>query len=859
MQEPIKQKAFSLSWENDSTHQMKKVDDFHSMRNWQISAFEALKNASQMILNAPTGSGKSWMMCVLSTFKMQQRLSLKTIISVPQTIIASGFLEAKIKMPTGEKIHWKIKHNLCEKGALSRGTVNYLIAWLTKTGVQSLDDRTIICTHSTLIHLYKKLKQMNQLFLLDDLVIWIDEAHHLKNIEAKNLGICNNGLGALVSYILNAQNSNVQLGLTTASFFRGDRCSLLTSSMESKFERFNLPYDQYFKTMKYLKSFSIDFLLCGPQYHKAIELLIKQRKAKDIIYIPHPVSGYSTGNKQQEVVHVLNAYGNLDQSASKIINFVDGIHGTYKILDLVNENLRKEKKVFLSDPLLKKNPDMLDVIIALGMFKEGADWIHADRSIIVGARSSLVDMIQMIGRLFRDTPGKEHVEIFQLLPFSLDQQNEEKFTENLNDYLKAIFASLILENIFNPVKIKMHQPSKNQKKLNNLTLDQDKTTWLSHLVPNETLQQTIMEDIANQLIEINAHNQEQFANVDILKDEYNKMIPQLLETKYGITQHAKDVATEVWNMFARRKIMMDGLSVEDITFELLQKTNPLDCLLRYTSGVCNIQTFEQFRAALQTNRPQQWRSFEDAREFVKNVGLKNWNAWIKWANSTKRPKNIPSSPTEIYKNEGWIDWGDFLGSNYLANQKRTYRSFSETKFFVQGLHLASESEWRVWKKDNKLPNDIPATPERVYSKEWQGWGNFLGTNRIANQDRRFKTFKETKTYAKNLGFKRKEDWISWAKSNERPYDTPADPVNVYSAEWQGWGDFLGTNRIANEDRRFKTFEDARAYAKDLGFERKKDWEKWAKSSERPIDIPAAPSLKYKNKGWISWHDWLSGK
>jgi signal peptidase I len=103
-----------------------------------------------------------------------------------------------------------------------------------------------------------------------------------------------------------------------------------------------------------------------------------------------------------------------------------------------------------------------DAVIALGMFKEGANWIWADRSMIVGIRESLVEIMQIIGRLFRDAVGKTHVEVIQLLPFALDQTHDD-FKDNLNNYMKAIFASLILENILHPVQIKFKEENKSEK------------------------------------------------------------------------------------------------------------------------------------------------------------------------------------------------------------------------------------------------------------------------------------------------------------------------------------------------------------------------------------------------------------
>src|SRR5207302_993302 len=157
---------------------------------------------------------------------------LRCIITVPQTIIASGFLDAKLEMPNDEKLHWSPLHNLCEKTPLE-GTVNYLITWLQRP-FSSLDDGVLICTHATLINAYRRLKQHNHLGLFQNLLLWIDEAHHIKNVSMEDFPeiSVSNGIGELVAFCLQDTNQ-IQIGLTTATFFRGDRSSLLTEIMET--------------------------------------------------------------------------------------------------------------------------------------------------------------------------------------------------------------------------------------------------------------------------------------------------------------------------------------------------------------------------------------------------------------------------------------------------------------------------------------------------------------------------------------------------------------------------------------------------------------------------------------------------
>src|SRR5699024_12091225 len=57
-----------------------------------------------------------------------------------------------------------------------------------------------------------------------------------------------------------------------------------------------------------------------------------------------------------------------------------------------------------------KDRDAADIILALGMAKEGFDWPFAEHALTVGYRASLTEIIQIIGRVTRDSPGKRHAQ-----------------------------------------------------------------------------------------------------------------------------------------------------------------------------------------------------------------------------------------------------------------------------------------------------------------------------------------------------------------------------------------------------------------------------------------------------------------
>jgi superfamily II DNA or RNA helicase len=886
--QPVKQTAFKLGWQNNPEKSTDLSDGFYAMRDWQIPAFELLKDSAYMILNAPMGSGKSWMMCLLSAYKMKQNKSLRTIIAVPQTIIAPGFIEAKIEMPDGEQIHWKVRHNLCGEMKSNRGTVNHMLNWLI-SDIGSCDDKTIICTHTTLVALYRKLKSLGKLQLLQNLLIWIDEAHHVKNVTVDGFdAVISNGLGELVTDLLMSPQYNTQIGLTTASFFRGDRCSLLTSEMESRFKRFNLPYDEYLRSMKYLKSFSMDFVLCGSNYYKAIEILIQQRQGKDIIYIPHPTSQYSSGDKYKEVKAIVATYGLVHGAMVHVTN--DGIltlsqnNKAFNILDLVDESQRREKKQFLNESKREKND--LDSIIALGMFKEGANWIWADRSIIVGSRSSLVDVIQMIGRLFRDAQGKEHVEVFQLLPFALDQKDEDSFRENLNNYLKALYASLILENVLSPVKIKTKDKVRN---VNEQSTDQALETnknWLAMAIPDDSKQLIVMEDMSAHLIDISTNQQDAIKQVYLLRAEYDKIAPKVLE-KYGIIEYKEEIASQIWNLLTRRSLNLQGIAVEDINFEILQNANPLDCLVRYTSGVCTVNTLQKLREAIALSRVA-WRSFEEAREFVRTLGLKSETEWQQYTSGTRLdlqplPVDIPKAPWLVYKGK-WISMGDFFGTNQIAPRLRQYASYEEACRFAQTLNLKRKEDWVLYCKGGMpnlppLPGYIPASPAKTYKRDdygnkWTTWGAFLGTYRIGNRtlSKMYRPYREAQLFADKLGLKSVNDWRKYLKNEfpnlpSLPSDIPRKPDAVYK-EWVGWPTFLGVKEISkfNSKRSFWSFAEARDFVHKLGLKKQIDWQDYCAGHERfahlpakPLEIPSNPSKKYKNQGWKNHADWIGLK
>ena len=249
----------------------------------------------------------------------------------------------------------------------------------------------------------------------------------------------------------------------------------------------------------------------------------------------------------------------------------------------------------------------------------------------------------------------------------------------------------------------------------------------------------------------------------------------------------------------------------------------------------------------------QWLTFEEAREFARNLNFKNSTEWREWCKNGERPSYIPSHPDIIYKGKGWKGWGDFLG-----NEKVEYLTFEEAREFARNLNFKNSTEWREWCKSGNKPENIPVTPEKVYKdKGWKGWGDFLGTGFVATQNREYLSFEEAREIVFSLNVESKSKWAEIVKSKQLPNGIPHKPDYIYKGKgWKGWGDFLGSGTIAPKNREFISFEEAREYVRNLNLKTIKEWIELSKSGIKPSNIPANPAQTYKNKGWISWRDFL---
>lgn len=272
-----------------------------------------------------------------------------------------------------------------------------------------------------------------------------------------------------------------------------------------------------------------------------------------------------------------------------------------------------------------------------------------------------------------------------------------------------------------------------------------------------------------------------------------------------------------------------------------------------------------------THKGKTYEPFVDARDFSRSLKLKNVHDWFAYCNGdffrlADLPETIPTSPNEVYKDQGWISWRDWLG---LPVIKAKYQNFEKVKEFARSLKLKSSDEWKKYCAGlliNKppIPGDVPVNPHKVY-EEWVNWGDFLGTGTIATQQRKYRSFEDARAFAQSLNFKGQNDWFDFAKGKKPelglfPDDISSHPFRTYKDQWISWGDWLGTGFIAVTKRKFRSFKEAKTFVGKLKIKSTTEWNTYCKEGipgkpDLPIDIPTNPHRTYKTE-WKDWGDFL---
>jgi hypothetical protein len=194
------------------------------------------------------------------------------------------------------------------------------------------------------------------------------------------------------------------------------------------------------------------------------------------------------------------------------------------------------------------------------------------------------------------------------------------------------------------------------------------------------------------------------------------------------------------------------------------------------------------------------------------LGIKNNDEWREYCNSGTKPQNIPSSPAHAYGDD-FKGYGDWLGNGNLAPGSQNYQPFAQARQLVRTLGFKNSQEWQEYCKSGRKPQDIPANPYQTYQSEFQGMGDWLGTERLAgiHKHHNFLSYEKARRKVHSLELKSVAEWRAYCKSGKKPENIPTNPDKVYSSEFMGMGDWLGTDisdEIPEMYTRQKDLEDA---------------------------------------------------
>ena len=569
----------------------------YGMREMQERAFE-YRDEQYMLLKSPPASGKSRALMFLGLDKLINQGIKKVVVAVPERSIGSSFAPTDLKK-FGFFANWAPKeiYNLCTPG--SDGSKSKVSAF---HNFMDNDEQILICTHATLRFACEGLDEKK----FDNTLLAIDEFHHV-SVSGDNR------LGEILKNIMD--KSKAHIVAMTGSYFRGDSVPILLPEDEKKFTKVTYNYYEQLNGYDFLKTLGIGYHFYQGKYTNAIMEVLDTDK-KTILHIPSVNSGESTKDKYDEVNFILDAIGDVvkqdtDTGVIHVKRKTDG--KVLKVADLVTDT--KERDLIQNYLRTVDSEDDIDIIIALGMAKEGFDWPYCEHALTVGYRGSLTEIIQIIGRATRDSNNKTHAQFTNLIAQPNAADDEVKLS--VNNMLKAITASLLMEQVLAPnwkfktkvsdddkakpgeIKIRgLKEPSSQRVK----DIVEDDITDLKAAIFQDTTMLKAMPD----------------ASVD--PEVINKvLIPKVIRTKYPdltddqVEEVRQHVVTDsvikngtIKQVADKRFIRMAGsfVDIDDIHIDLIDRVNPFQEAFEVLSKSVSAKVLKIIQETIEATRVQ---------------------------------------------------------------------------------------------------------------------------------------------------------------------------------------------------------------------------------------------------------------
>lgn len=565
------------------------------MREMQEKAFQA-RDAKYLLLKAPPASGKSRALMFIALDKLHKQGLKKVIVAVPERSIGSSFAATALKKD-GFFSDWQPTdaYNLCTPG--SDGSSSKVQAF---KNFMANGERILICTHSTLRFAYDELEDS----AFNNTLLAIDEFHHVSAGEESRLGQLLRGV---------VSNSSAHVVAMTGSYFRGDAKPVLSPQDEDKFVKVTYNYYEQLNGYTHLKSLGIGYHFYTGRYTTAIAEILDTNK-KTILHIPSVNSGESTKEKHLEVDFIIDTIGEVvnQDSETGVITVKRKTDGKLiKVADLVDDRGLEREKIATYLRNMKSVDDM-DLIIALGMAKEGFDWPYCEHALTVGYRGSLTEIIQIIGRCTRDSDNKTHAQFTNLIASPDAEQSSVKLA--VNNMLKAITASLLMEQVLAPnFKFKTKLSDDDKAEPGEIKVRGLKT-------PTSKRVKDIIEDDLNDLKAVILQDDTMLkampGNLD--PEVINKvLIPKIIRTKYPdlseeeidqIRQHVvvdSAVKTgEIKEVGDKRFIRMADkfINIDDLHIDLIDRINPFQKAFEVLSKSVTTRVLKLIQESIESTR-----------------------------------------------------------------------------------------------------------------------------------------------------------------------------------------------------------------------------------------------------------------
>ena len=598
----------------NQTGKSKKTNEF-GMREMQERAFEA-RTAQHLLIKAPPASGKSRALMFIGLDKLINQGIKKVIVAVPERSIGSSFSKTDL-MKDGFFANWEPNdvYNLCTAGGESskvKAFNNFLES----------DEQLLICTHATLRFACEGIDEK----VFDNAVIAIDEFHH---VSADG----NNRLGEVLRSIM--AKSKAHIVAMTGSYFRGDSVPVLLPELEAQFTKVTYNYYEQLNGYEHLKSLGIGYHFYQGKYTTAIDEILDESK-KTIVHIPSVNSGESEKDKYEEVNKIVDSLGDLEyQDAATGVLFVRSrkTGNLLKVADLVNDN-QKERDKIQEYLRVSKNAADVDIIIALGMAKEGFDWPFCEHALTVGYRGSLTEIIQIIGRCTRDSENKTHAQFTNLIAQPDAEDGEVKLS--VNNMLKAITASLLMEQVLAPnFKFKPKFPDEDESD------DDDETIRIRGFkTPTSQRVKDIVEsdinDLKAKILQDDKMIKALPGNVDpevintvlipkIIRETYPDLTEEQVEEvrQYVVVDSViknSTIETQGDKRFIR---MSDSfVNIDDINIDLIDQINPFQKAFEILSKSVTASVFKAIQETIDATRIE----MTEEEAIVLWPKIKNWVA-----------------------------------------------------------------------------------------------------------------------------------------------------------------------------------------------------------------------------------------